>query len=313
MSLRRVTIIGASGFVGRYVVRRVAKTGATIAAVSRGACSAGYLRPMGDVGQIALIDADLRDETLMAAAIAGSDAVVNATGIVAERGRQTFAAIHHQAPARLAALAKEAGVRQFVHLSAIGADPRSPGAYGRSKAAGEAAVRQAFPEAVILRPSIIFGPEDHFFNRFAAMARTAPGLPLVGGGATKFQPVYVGDVADAVVAALQQPEAAGKTYELTGPQIYSFRELMEMILADTGRYRGLVDIPFPVASILAAFLQWLPGPPLTPDQVQMLKVDNLPAPGAPGLADLGVSPTALPLVLPTVLDRYRRAGVLRTA
>lgn len=313
MSLRRVTIIGASGFVGRYVVKRVAKTGATIAAVSRNATTAGYLRPMGDVGQIALIDANLRDEALMGAAIAGSDAVVNATGLLVERGRQTFEEIHHHAPARLAALARAAGARHFVHLSAIGADPHSPGAYGRSKAAGEAAVRQAFPDAVILRPSIIFGPEDAFFNRFAAMARYAPGLPLIGGGETRFQPVYVGDVADAVVATLDRPEAVGATYELGGPEAYSFKALMELILAETGRYRGLIGIPFPVASLMATFLQWLPGPPLTPDQVRMLKVDNLPAPGAPGLAELGITPTALELVLPTYLDRYRRAGVLRTA
>jgi NADH dehydrogenase len=313
MSLRRVTIIGAPGFIGRYVVKRVAKTGATVAAVSRTATTAGYLRPMGDVGQIALIDANIGDEILIGAALAGSDAVVNATGVLVERGRQRFDVLHHRAPGAVAALAKAAGVRHFVHLSAIGADPASPAAYGRSKAAGEAAVRSAFPEAVILRPSIVFGPEDDFFNRFAAMARFAPGLPLIGGGVTRFQPVYVGDVADAVLATLQRPDAAGKTYELGGPRIYTFKELLEMILAETGRYRGLVNIPFPVAALQAAILEWLPGAPLTRDQVEMLKRDNVVTPGAPGLADLGVAPTALEQILPTFLDRYRRAGVLRTA
>lgn len=313
MALRRVTIIGAPGFIGRYVVKRLALRGAAIAAVSRHATAAGYLRTMGDVGQIATIDANLADETLVAAAIAGSDAVVNAVGTLVESGTQNFDRLHHSAPARLAALARDAGVKHFVHLSALGADAASPSAYGRSKAAGESAVRQAFPNAVILRPSIVFGPEDNFFNRFAAMAQILPALPLIGGGSTRFQPVYVGDVADAVVAALERPGTAGGTYELGGPQIYTFKELMELILTETRRRRLLVNLPFGLASLQAAILEWLPNAPLTRDQVLLLKQDNVVTPGAPGLAELGIAPTALELVLPTYLERFRRPGLLKIA
>ncbi len=308
MQYRRLVVLGASGFIGRYVVKRLAARGAVIAAVSRHASDAGFLRPMGDVGQIALLDIDIGDEPRLAAAVAGADAVVCAVGILHERGRQRFEALHHQGPARLARLAKAAGARAFVHLSAIGADPQSPSAYGRSKAAGEAAVRAAFPEATILRPSVVFGPEDDFFNRFAAMARILPVLPLIGGGRTRFQPVYVGDVADAVLAALDRPEAKGYIYQLGGPEIYTFRQLMELVLRETHRRRLLVNLPVPLATLQAAFLEWLPNPPLTRDQVKLLQRDNVVLPGLPTLSDLGVAPTALDLVLPTYLDRFRRGG-----
>jgi uncharacterized protein YbjT (DUF2867 family) len=308
MAYRRVTVLGASGFVGRYVVKRLAAQGALVCAVCRHASDAGFLKPMGDVGQIAPIDADLRDDQALAAVIAGADAVVNAVGILYERGAQSFDALHHLLPRRIAVEARAAEVKHLVHLSAIGADPQSPAAYARSKAAGEAALRREFPAAVVLRPSIVFGPEDSFFNRFAAIARIAPALPLIGGGNTRFQPVYVGDVADAIVAALTRPDAPGRVYELGGPEVLSFRELMQLLLREVRRKRLLVPIPFGLAMVKAAFLEWLPVPPLTRDQVRLLRRDNVASPGMPGLAELGITPTALELILPTYLDRYRRGG-----
>ncbi len=303
-------MVGASGFVGRYVVERLAADGAVICACCRHARAAGYLRPMGDVGQVASFDADIGDERALSALVAGADAVVNATGILYESGKQRFDAVHNHGPALLAKLAKAAGVRHFVHISAISADPASPSAYLRSKAAGETAVRAAFPEAVILRPSLVFGPEDAFFNRFAAMARYSPVLPLVGGGETKFQPVYVGDVAEAVAAALHRADAAGRTFEVAGPVVFSMKQLFALILHFIGRKRLLVPVPFGLAAFKAAFLEFLPNPLLTRDQVRMLKSDAIATPGAPGLGDLGVEPKALELVLPTYLERYRRAGRL---
>ena len=308
MRFGRVTVLGASGFIGRYIVKRLTPRGTVVAAVSRHATDAGFLRPMGDVGQVALLDAGFADEARLAAAVAGADAVICAAGILYERGRQRFDMVHHRGPALLARLAAAAGAKRFVHISAIGADAASSSAYARSKAAGEAAVRAAFPEATILRPSVVFGPEDEFFNRFAALARYAPALPLIGGGKTRFQPVYVGDVADAVVAALDRPAAMGATYELGGPEVLTFRELMELTLRETRRHRPLVSVPFGLAMLEAAFLEWLPRPPLTPDQVRMLRHDNIVAADAAGLVQLGIAPTTLEMVLPTYLDRFRRGG-----
>jgi NADH dehydrogenase len=308
MSYRRVTVLGASGFIGRYVVKRLAAQGALVCAVSRHASDARFLRPMGDVGQIAPIDADLRDDAALAAVIAGAEIVVNAVGILYERGAQRFDTLHHQLPRRIAVEARAAEVKQVVHISAIGADPQSTSTYARSKAAGEAALRAELPAAIVLRPSIVFGPEDSFFNRFAALARIAPALPLIGGGRTRFQPVYVGDVADAVLAALARPDAEGGVFELGGPEALSFKELMQLMLRTLRRRRLLVPVPFGLASLKAAFLEYLPTPPLTRDQVRMLHQDNVAAPGMPGLAELGITPTALELILPTYLDKYRRGG-----
>ena len=308
MRNRRLCVVGGSGFIGRYVVKRLAAQGAVVSAVSRHASEARFLKPMGDVGQIALIDAGLADEAALAAALQGASAVVSSIGILYERGRQRFQLLHVDGPARLARLAAAAGARHFVHVSALSADARAASAYARSKAEGEAAVKAAFPGATILRPSLVFGPEDDFFNRFGAMARVAPALPLVGGGGTRFQPVYVGDVADAVIAALDRPEAAGKTYELGGPAVLSFRQLMELLLAEIGRRRLLVPVPFGPASLMAFFLGMMPRPMLTRDQVKLLRKDTVVTPGALGLGDLGISPTALALVLPTYLSRFRRGG-----
>jgi NADH dehydrogenase len=308
MMARRITVIGASGFIGRYVVKRLAADGAVICACSRHARDAGYLRPMGDVGQVATFDVDINDERALAAVVAGSDAVINTVGILFERRKQSFDSIHHQGPARLAGLAKAAGVAHFVHISAISADPTAPASYSRSKAAGEEAVRAAFPGAVILRPSLVFGPEDAFFNRFAAMARYLPALPLIGGGETKFQPVYVGDVAAAVAAVLSRADAAGGTYELAGPVVFSLRQLFALLLHVIGRKRLLWPVPFGLAGFEAFFMEWLPKPPLTRDQVRLLKRDAVAKLGMPGLAELGITPQVLELVLPSYLDRYRRPG-----
>lgn len=312
MTSHRITILGASGFIGRYIVRDLARQGAVIAACCRHASGAGFLRTMGDVGQIATFSADFTDERALAAVIAGADTVVNAVGILYERGKQRFDTVHRQGPAQVAALAKRAGVKRLVHFSALGADANSSSSYGRSKAAGEAAVRAAFPGATILRPSLVFGPEDDFFNRFAAMARFAPALPLIGGGATKFQPVYVGDVADAVAAVLARADTQGKTYDIAGPAVFTLKQLFELILHITGRKRLLLPVPFGLAAIEAFFLEWWPtAPPLTRDQVRMLRHDTVATPGAPGLAELGITPKALELVLPSYLDRYRRPGRFR--
>jgi uncharacterized protein YbjT (DUF2867 family) len=306
MRNQRICVVGGSGFIGRYVVKRLAERGAVVSVVSRHATEARFLRPMGDVGQIALIDAGLNDEAALAEAMAGSSAVVSAVGILYERGRQRFQLLHVDGPACLARLAAAAGAKQFVHISALSADARAASAYARSKAEGEAAVKAAFPAATILRPSLVFGPEDDFFNRFAAMTRIplAP-LPLIGGGTTRFQPVYVGDVADAVMAALERPDAA-KTYELGGPTVLSFRDLMELLLAEIRRRRVLLPLPSGLASLAALFMEFMPKPMLTRDQVKLLQRDSVVTPGAPGLADLGLTPTALALVLPTYLNRFRR-------
>ena len=304
----RVAILGGSGFIGRYVVKRLAERGDVVAVGARNAAAARFLKLKGDVGQVGLINIAIDDEKLLPSFIAGNQAVVNCVGILQERGAQRFDRVHHTAPARLARLAREAGIDRLIHISAIGADPRSTSAYGRSKAAGEQAVRDAFPTATILRPSIVFGPEDQFFNRFAALATVSPMLPLIGGGETRFQPVYVGNVADAVMRCLDDPATAGRTYELGGPKIYTFRALMELLLAEIRRKRLLIEIPFGLASLQARLMAILPNPPLTADQVELLKRDNVVSTGALTLATLGITPTAVEAILPTYLDRFRKGG-----
>ncbi len=305
---RLVTVFGGSGFVGRHVVAQLARDGWQVRVAVRRPDEALFLKPAGAVGQITPLAANIRDQDSVDRAVAGADAVVNLVAILHERGRQTFQALQDAGAARLAAAARRAGAQHFVQVSAIGADAASNSAYARTKAAGEQAVLRAFPQAVILRPSIIFGPEDGFFNRFAAMAMTSPFLPLIGGGRTRFQPVYVGDVAAAVAAALRLPAAQGKTYELAGPRSYSFRRLLEITLAEIGRKRLLLPIPFALAGLMGAVMQCLPMPQLTLDQVRLLKRDNVAASGARGLADLGITPSGLEPILPTYLDKFRKGG-----
>ena len=308
MAVRSITVFGGSGFIGRYLVQRLARHGWIIRIAVRYPDRALFLKPMGAIGQITPIAASLHHEGSIAAAVAGVDAVVNLVGVLYERGSQGFADIHVDGAARVARAAKAAGVRTLVHMSALGADPASPAAYGRSKAAGEGAVGAAFSEAAIARPSVVFGPEDDFLNRFATMARFLPALPLIGGGETRFQPVYVGDVADALLRLVEDPATAGRTYELGGPRVYSFRALMELMLQEIGRRRLLVPLPFALASLQAFFLEWLPVPPLTRDQVRLLKRDSVVGPNALTLADLGIAATAMESIIPTYLARYRPGG-----
>ena len=303
-----VTVFGGSGFLGRYLVRRLAAAGARVNVAVRDPEAAQFLKPMGTVGQINLMAANLRHPPSIAAAVAGADAVVNLVGILYQRGRQRFDDIHARGADWIGRAAARAGARRLVHVSALGADPQAEAAYARSKAAGEAAVRAAFPDANIVRPSVAFGPEDNFFNRFGMLARYTPVLPLIGGGHTRFQPVYVGDIAEALAAILADPDRAGEIHELGGPRVYSFAELMEIVLRETGRRRLLVPVPFKIAMLQAAFLQLLPVPPLTVDQVRLLKSDSVVADGALGLAELGIQPTPVDGVLGTYMYRYRRGG-----
>ncbi|HWB50881.1 MAG TPA: complex I NDUFA9 subunit family protein [Stellaceae bacterium] len=309
MRRHQIAVMGGAGFIGRYIVKRLAERGEVLTVGGRHASEAKYLKLKGDVGQVGLVNIAIdADEAVLRAFVAEKDALINCVGILYERGGQKFDVAHHSAPAKLARLAREAGVERLVHISAIGADPRSSSAYARSKAVGEQAVRDAFPTATILRPSIVFGPEDDFFNRFAAMAQFSPFVPLIGGGETRFQPVYVGDVASAAVRVLDDPATAGRTYELGGPKVYTFRQLMELLLGEIGRHRRFVDLPFGLASLQARLLSLLPKPPLTPDQVEMLRRDNVVAAGALDLGTLGITPTAVEAVIPTYLDRFRKGG-----
>jgi uncharacterized protein YbjT (DUF2867 family) len=305
-----VTVFGGSGFVGAHVIRALAKADWRVRVAVREPHLAEHLRLAGDVGQVQVTQANIRFPDSVARALEGAEACVNLVAVLHSAGRQTFQGVHVDGARNVACAVKAAGITQLVHFSALGADAGSASEYAASKAAGEAAVRAEVPEAVIVRPSIVFGPGDAFFNRFGAMAAMSPVLPLIGGGHTRFQPVYVADVAQAVRRALDGG-AEGQTFELAGPKVYSFRELMEIVLAETGRKRLLAPIPFPIAKLIGlsgvamAFIGL--DPPLTPDQVELLKADNV-ATGAPGLAELGIAPMALEPVISTYLYRYRKGG-----
>lgn len=304
MVTRKVaTVFGGAGFIGRQVVQRLARLDYVVRVVGRNPEAIRPLITQGKVGQVVPLAADLRQDAGIARAVEGAEVVVNLVGILAEPRKGDFQRLQGELPGRIGAAATAAGVLRLVQVSAIGADPQGPSEYARSKAAGEAALREAFPQATILRPSIVFGPDDDFFNRFAGMARMLPFMPVVSG-ATKFQPVYVGDVADAVLAALTREDAQGRTYELGGPRVASFRELMELVLDATGRHRPLVAMPDGLVRLMSK----LPGGPLTPDQLAQLSRDNVVAAGMPGLAALGVSPTSLEAVVPGYLARFRVGG-----
>jgi uncharacterized protein YbjT (DUF2867 family) len=300
-------VFGGSGFIGRYVVRELARAGHTVRVAVTDPGGARFLQTQGKVGQIVPLAAGVTDEDAVARAVVGADLVVNLVGILFERRAGDFQRLQAEGAGRVARVSAAQGVERLVHVSAIGADPASPSAYGRTKAEGEAAVRAAFPSATILRPSIVFGPEDGFFNRFAGLTRVLPFMPVIAGD-TRFQPVYVGDVADAVLAAAERDDAPGRTYELAGPRTATFRELLRYILETTGHRRPLVDIPMGLARLQARLGEFLPTPPLTRDQLLMLQRDNVQASGALGLADLGIQPKALEAVVPTYLTRFRAGG-----
>jgi NADH dehydrogenase len=263
---------------------------------------------MGTVGQIQVMRANVLDEEAVARAVHGASAVINLVGILYPAGGQNYEDIHIDAPQTIAKVAKAAGVETLVHMTTMGIGPDSESNYSRSKAEGEIAVRGIFPDATLIKPSIVFGPEDNFFNKFAWLARIQPILPLIGGGHTKFQPVFVGDVADAITKCVNDPLTHAKTYELGGPAVYSFKEMIQAILHAIGRKRLLFPMPFWMASINAFFLQFLPGKLLTPDQVTFLKTDNVPSPGALTLKDLGIQPESLEAILPSYLWRFRPKG-----
>lgn len=310
MGPRQVTIFGASGFIGRHLVRRLAGNGARILAAGRDPEAAAPLKPMGDVGQIMPIACDVTDAAMVARAVAGADAVVNLVGVLYPSGRNTFSRVHADAPGIIAAKAAEAGIKAMVQISAVGADPGAASDYARTKAEGEAAAREAFPAVTILRPSIVFGPEDDFFNRFASLARLSPVLPLFGGGRNRFQPVYVCDVADAIAQSLTRPELRGRTFELGGPRVYTFREILELVLAETARRRILLPLPMVLADIIGWFGDvaaklGLP-PPLTRDQARQLRTDNVVT--GEGFEAFGIRPTAAEVIVPTYLDRFRPHG-----
>ncbi|HEY5290470.1 MAG TPA: complex I NDUFA9 subunit family protein [Caulobacteraceae bacterium] len=306
------TVFGGSGFVGSQIVRGLARRGWRVRVAVRRPALAYRLPMLGDVGQIEIVQANVRDDASVVRALDGAEACVNCVAVLHETRGQTFEALHVEGAGRIAGAARAAGAARFAHISAIGADSESRAAYARTKAAGEDAVRAGFPGSAILRPSVVFGPGDAFFNRFAAMAALAPALPLIGGGQTRFQPVFVGDVAAAVAAALTDPAVAGAAYELGGPTVYSFEALMRLMLDVIGRHKPLIPIPFGAARWLGRIGDLVGraglAPPLTADQVEMLKSDNIVTPGAPGLAELGVAATAVEVIIPTYLTRYRKGG-----
>lgn len=301
------TIFGGTGFVGRHVVRRLAKAGYTVKVATRAAEGAYFLKPCGTPGQIVPVVCDSRDPYSIAVAVAGAQIVINCVGILYEKRRKDFMRVHSDLPRMIAESCRDAGVRDFIHISALGVD-RGKSHYAASKRAGEKAAHDAFPGTVILRPSVIFGPEDDFFNRFAELSRYMPVLPLIGGGKTRFQPVYVGDVADAVMACIGNADAAGKTLELGGPETLTFREIYERLFRITGRSRALVSLPFWSAKIKAGFMQMLPHPLLTRDQVESLKTDSMVTPGALTFATLGIAPHPMDGILRDYLEYARPGG-----
>ena len=316
-----VTVFGGSGFIGRHVVRALAKRGYRVRVAVRRPDLANFLQPVGNVGQIHAVQANLRYPDSVARAVQGSDAVVNLVGILAEKGRQRFHIVQANGAKAIADAAARAGISRFVQMSAIGADAESPSVYARSKAAGEDAVKSAVKDAIILRPSIVFGPEDDFFNRFAALARVMPALPLIGGGHTKFQPVFVGDVAEAVARTVDGALKPGATYELGGPEVKSFRELMEAVLKITNRKRALLPLPFPLARLQAGVMEiaetvsfgLMPHAlQLTRDQVTLLQSDNVvsseSAQAGLTLEGMGIKGETIENIVPSYLYRFRKAG-----
>jgi len=310
-----VTVYGGSGFLGRHVVRALAKRHYRIRVAVRRPELAGYLQPLGRVGQIHAVQSNLRNAASVEAAARDAHVLVNLVGILFERGRQRFDAVHTYGAEQVALAANTHGAR-MVHVSAIGADENSSSAYARSKANAEKLVLAAQPTTTVMRPSIVFGPEDDFFNRFAALARISPALPLIGGGLTRFQPVFVGDVAAAIADAVDGKARPGTVYELGGPDVRTFKELMQFVLSTIERRRLMVPLPFFVAKMQAMVLQYLPKPLLTPDQVELLRVDNVVSAAAQAegrtLQGLNIDPEPIEAIVPSYLWRFRRTGQFRS-
>ena len=315
--IQTVAVIGGSGFVGRATIEKLAQAGKQIIVLCRNSDRAKFLKPMGRVGQITIVAGNALDETALEAVLASADAVVNLVGILAESGAQKFNPLQAELPKQIGQIAARHQHQAVVHLSAIGADTESASQYAQTKAFGEAGLKAAFPAAVILRPSVIFGPRDKFFNRFAAMAQIAPALPLPGGGHVQMQPVYVQDVALAILVGLglggadlkKRPE--GRIYELGGPDVFSFRQLMALTLEYSQRRRLLVPVPFAALAVGARVAELLPNPPLTTDQLRLLKLDNVVDKGALTLDDLGIVATCIDAVVPSYMARYRPGGLFR--
>ncbi|HPF22627.1 MAG TPA: complex I NDUFA9 subunit family protein [Hyphomonas sp.] len=321
-----VTIFGGSGFVGRYAARELVKKGWRVRVACRRVNLAGDVRLAGAPGWVDLVQANIRDRASIERALEGADAVVNLVGVLIEKGKQTFEATQAEGAALVAEVAAEKGITRFVHVSAIGADPESASVYAKTKGEGEAAVRAAIPDAILLRPSIVFGPEDGFFNKFAQMTRFAPLMPAIGGGKTKMQPVYAGDVAEAIAVAVDTPETAGKTYELGGPRVYTMNELYDHIFRTIDRPRFKISLPFflakPIGYLTGAVWRFIPPfcwgflgePPVTGDQVELLKADNVVADDALTIRDLGVtSLESVEAITPTYLWRFRPYGEFHKA
>jgi NADH dehydrogenase len=305
-------VIGGSGFIGRHIIRALARRGYRIRAASRNPNLAGHLQPLGTPGQVMAVYANVLKPSTLAAACAGASVVIYLPAVLAESGDQNFEGLHVFGAEAAAKAARAAKARLFLHMSAIGADAASASSYARTKAEGEARVRSAFPGAIILRPSVVFGPEDGLFNRFASLARTAPALPLIGGGNTRFAPVYVGDVAEAVARLIDQGIASGRTYELGGPEIMTLKDIIVYTLKVTDRRRLLIDLPWSIASAMGSLMGLLPKAPITADQVELLKHDNLVSDDAQRegrtLEALGIKPRGIEGIVPGYLYRYRKAG-----
>lgn len=312
MKARVVTVFGGSGFIGRYVVEKLAAQGDLVRVAVRRPGDALFLKPLGDLGQVQPIAANLKNEASVRRAVAGADCVINLVGVLFNAGGQTFTALQHEGAGRVARAARDAGVKHVVHMSALGAARASESEYARTKALGEEAVLEAFPGATIFRPSVVFGPEDGFFNRFASLAAKLPVLP-VPGAETKFQPVYVRDVAAAIVKASAGGDAVtGKTFSLGGPEALSLRACLEVMMRYTGVTRPIVNVPWWIADMEALFLGMLPNPPLTRDQVKLLRVDNVVPEGAPGFKALGITPSRIEAVLPRFMVHHKRHGQFKS-
>ena len=309
MSIKQVTVFGGSGFVGRAIVRALAQEGYQVRVACRRIELAERIKTAGNVGQITILRTNLRIPASVATAVSGSQAVINASGIAFQRGRQRYETVHVEGARAIAEAASAAGVQRLVHISGIGADQRnSTNRFIRSKVDAEDAIVSGFANATMLRPSVVFGPEDAMFNRMAQIARQAPFLPVVGDGSARVQPVYVGDVGAAVVAVLERPDTAKSVFELGGPHVYTYREIGKLVLREIDRHKRIIGIPAGLMKIAGFLAEFLPVPPLTHDQVDLLVTDNVTRPGAPGLAELGITPTAAEAILPMYLDRYRIGG-----